>query len=77
MTGRRIVVTLGRDGTVRAETVGIQGQACLDAIPLLEDLLDAEAIDSSLTADYYVTDASVDAQPKARLREELDTEERG
>jgi hypothetical protein len=77
MRGRRIVVTLGRDGTVRAETVGIQGKDCLDAIPLLEDLLDAEAIDSSLTGDYYTTSASTDAKARTRLREELDTEERG
>jgi hypothetical protein len=76
MTGRRIIVTLGRDGTVRAETSGIHGHACLDAIPLLEDLLDAEVIDSSVTADYHVTEASTDAQTSA-LREEFGTEERG
>ena len=75
MTGRRIIVTLSRDGTVRAETSGINGKACLEAIPLLEDLLDAEAIESSLTADYYTVEEPTQAQNRARLREELGTEE--
>jgi hypothetical protein len=71
MSARRIIVTLGRDGTVRAETSGIPGVACLEAIPLLEDLLDAETIDSSLTTDYYAVEASTN-EPQ---RQELSTEE--
>lgn len=52
MTGRKIVVTLARDGSVSAKTEGIYGSKCLDVIPLLEELLDGEAIDSALTRDY-------------------------
>lgn len=75
MSSQRIIVTLGRDGRVRAETRGIHGPKCLDAIPLLEDLLDAESIDSSLIADYYTDEESRRAEGTARLREELGTED--
>lgn len=75
MSRRRIVVTLGRDGTVRAETRGILGGECIEAIPLLEDLLEAEAIDSSLTADYYAVETSTLGEDRARLRNQLGRED--
>ncbi len=48
----KVIVTIGRDGSVSAETRGIVGSACLDVIPLLEDLLGGQVIDSALTPDY-------------------------
>lgn len=53
MTDRpRIVVTVGPDGQVRAETIDIVGERCLDYIAVLEDLIDGRVLDSSYTADY-------------------------
>ncbi len=51
----QLVVTIGPDGRVRAETKGVIGPACLNYIPLLEELLDAEAVSSEFTADYTRT----------------------
>lgn len=51
----RLVISLGADGRVQAHTEGIVGSRCLHAVPLLEDLLDAVAIDSSYTSDFHQT----------------------
>lgn len=60
MTGKpRIVVTVGPDGLVSAETQGLLGPACLDYIAVLEDLLDATTVESAYTADYSRTEVTV------------------
>ncbi|MQA94845.1 MAG: DUF2997 domain-containing protein [Streptosporangiales bacterium] len=50
---KRLIITVGRDGTVRAETKGVFGSACLDDVALLEDLLDATTVESNFTEDYH------------------------
>ena len=54
--GRRIAVTINRDGSIKAETLGILGKTCLDYVPLLEELLEAETVQSEFTADYRATE---------------------
>ena len=56
----RVTVTIGRDGSISAETHGVTGSKCLDYIPLLEDLLDAETVSSEFTEDYRRTAAPVE-----------------
>lgn len=53
----RYVVTVRRDGTVHAVTEGLVGPDCLDAVPLLEDLLGATATESAYTSDFHRTSA--------------------
>ena len=48
----RIVVTVAADGQVRAETVDITGERCLDYIAVLEDLIGGRVHDSAYTADF-------------------------
>ncbi|GAA3232366.1 DUF2997 domain-containing protein [Dactylosporangium siamense] len=48
----RIIVTVAADGQISAKTEGLLGEACLDYIAVLEDLLDARTVDSAYTADY-------------------------
>ncbi|MEU8638375.1 DUF2997 domain-containing protein [Amycolatopsis sp. NPDC048633] len=54
----RVTVTIGKDGSISAETHGVTGSQCLDYIPLLEDLLGAETVTSEFTEDYRRTSAS-------------------
>ncbi|MGQ0846743.1 MAG: DUF2997 domain-containing protein [Sporichthyaceae bacterium] len=61
MAGRRIAITIRADGTVEAETLGITGEDCLDYLRLLEDLLDAEVVDSAFTSDYERAAVATDA----------------
>lgn len=53
MTSERIVVRIDPAGQIHAETIGMKGQKCLDAIAMLEDLVDAETTSSSFTPEYY------------------------
>ena len=48
----RIIVTVAADGQINAVTEGVLGEACLDYIAVLEDLLAARTVDSGYTADY-------------------------
>jgi len=52
MAKKQLVVSIRKDGTVHAETVGMYGEECLDYFAALEDLLDAEVASSTYTADY-------------------------
>lgn len=53
MPAQRITVRVGRDGQITAETQGIKGKACLPYIALLENMLEAETVDSDYTSDFY------------------------
>ena len=53
---KQIRVRIHPDGRVEAETLGIKGAKCTEAIPLLERLLDAEVVESAYTAEFYQTE---------------------
>jgi hypothetical protein len=69
---KQLVVKLRADGSVDAETFGMNGAECLEYIEALEALLDAETVSSSFTEDYtavgtsVVNAASVDAEQEDR-----------
>lgn len=60
MGQQRIVVRIAPDGAIHAETQGIKGEACLDYIEALEDLLDAETIHSGYTQEYNETSTTIE-----------------
>jgi DUF2997 family protein len=64
---KKITLRIRRDGTVEAETHGMKGRECLPYITQLEDLLEAEAIDSDYTEDYY---DAVEAEEQTVVQEE-------
>ncbi len=67
---KRIQIQIFPDGRVQAETQGIRGKKCTEYIGLLEELLEAEAVDSEYTAEYYVTEeTTVEATEQQRLQE--------
>lgn len=54
MTEKKLILlTIGRDGSLSAETKGFKGKDCLTSIALLENLLDAEVQDSTYTQEFY------------------------
>ena len=55
MTDKQLVVQVRRDGSVHAETIGMHGAECLDYISVLEDLLEADTLQSAFTDDYHRT----------------------
>ena len=52
MSTEKIVVKIQVNGEIQVETLGMKGEACLDVIDLMEQLLQAETVDSSYTAEY-------------------------
>lgn len=50
---KRIEVRIMRDGKIHAKVLGFTGHKCVDYMPLLEELLDAEIIESEYTAEYF------------------------
>lgn len=53
MNDKKIQIKITEDGEIRAETIGIKGKDCLEYIKLLEELLEAETVDSNYTEEYY------------------------
>lgn len=53
---KRIQIDIDSDGNIKAETFGIYGQKCMDYVSVLEDLLDAEAVQSNFNEDYSKTE---------------------
>ncbi|ABR35926.1 MULTISPECIES: DUF2997 domain-containing protein [Clostridium] len=51
--GKKIQLRIYPDGTVQANVEGIKGKKCTDYIKIIEDILDAEVIDSEYTPEYY------------------------
>jgi hypothetical protein len=68
---QRIEVRIARDGTISAETHGIKGRACVPYIAMLEDLLEAQAVDSAYTPEYEQT---VTITPAAQQRADLEAD---
>ncbi|HZH60282.1 MAG TPA: DUF2997 domain-containing protein [Metabacillus sp.] len=62
MKGKKIKIKLNEDGNIFAETIGMKGKECLQYIELLEELLDAESIDSNFTDEYYETEIQTISQ---------------
>jgi hypothetical protein len=53
----QIIVRIGTDGTIQAETKGMKGAKCLTSLELLENLLDAQVTTSAFTDEYTQTAA--------------------
>ena len=55
MTRRgQLIIKLRVDGSIHAETQHIHGDACIRFAAILEDLCDAEAIESAYSKDHLV-----------------------
>ena len=54
MSQKHIKLKIFPDGQVQAEVLGFRGKKCADYISILEQMLDAEAIDSERTSEYYI-----------------------
>jgi hypothetical protein len=57
MSQKQIKLRIFPDGQVQAEVLGFRGKKCADYISVLEQMLDAEAIDSERTPEYYLEES--------------------
>lgn len=70
MKNKQIIIRLNEDGNIFAETTGMKGKECLQYIELLEELLDAESIDSDYTNEYYETEIQALSQNNQLIKGE-------
>lgn len=56
MDNKKVQIKITEDGKFFAETLGMKGKECLSIIEVLEDLLDAETLDSDYTEEYFETE---------------------
>jgi hypothetical protein len=52
---------IGRDGQVHAETIGFVGEACLDVVPLVEQLVAAQVVASHYLPEFFEQQGTEDA----------------
>jgi hypothetical protein len=57
----RIAIHILPDGRIQADVQGVKGPACADYIKILEELLDAETVDSAFKPEYF-EDADVQVE---------------
>ena len=65
---RQIQLRVYPDGRVEAVVEGVKGKRCTDYIKVLEELLDAQVLESEYTPEYYETEeVQVDEVQRQRL----------
>lgn len=70
MSSKQIRVRIYPDGKIEADVLGIKGKGCTDYISILEQLLDAETVDSEYTAEYYESEQAVTQQNQSHSLEQ-------
>ncbi|WP_338552777.1 DUF2997 domain-containing protein [Paenibacillus sp. KS-LC4] len=73
MSSKQIRVRIYPDGKIEADVLGFKGKGCTDYISILEQLLDAETIDSEYTAEYYESEHEVNEQNQIHSTEQNKT----
>ncbi|MBS4196298.1 DUF2997 domain-containing protein [Lederbergia citri] len=67
MNDKKLKIKITEDGKIFAETIGIKGKECMEYIEILEELLDAQTIDSAYTAEYYEIERRTTLQNKQQV----------
>jgi hypothetical protein len=53
---KKLEIEILSNGQMKAEIKGFKGKGCVKYIEILEELLDAEVVDSDYTDEYYETE---------------------
>ncbi len=69
----KIEIRIYPTGLIESKSIGIKGKNCLDYLPLLEDVLQAETVMSSFTAEYQET-TSTTTSTQCQKTTEQDTQ---
>jgi myosin-crossreactive antigen len=67
---KKIIIKITEDGKIFAETFGMKGKQCLEYIQILEELLDAETIDSEFTHEYFETNVVMNQTQRQMIKGE-------
>jgi hypothetical protein len=65
---KRLSIKISPDGSIQAETHGVKGKECLYYIQVLEEILEAETVDSAYTLEYYEVEEKSTESVRQRQR---------
>lgn len=69
---KKLIIKINKDGSINAETQGIKGSKCMDYIKVVENLLEAETVDSEYTKEFFESDSEyTNIKLNNDLREEI------
>lgn len=69
---KKLIIRINKDGSINAETQGIKGNKCIDYIKVVENLLEAEAVDSEYTKEFFQSNSEY---THSKLNEDLNLKE--
>lgn len=70
MEDKKVQIRITEEGKFFAETIGVKGKECLSIIEVLEELLDAETIDSDYTEEYFESELKITNNQKVEIKGE-------
>lgn len=50
---KQLIISIDKDGYVKAEISGVKGPSCKKYISLVEELVNGKAVNEELTAEYH------------------------
>ncbi|WP_097026721.1 DUF2997 domain-containing protein [Clostridium peptidivorans] len=71
---KKLIIKINKGGSINAETQGIKGSKCMDYIKVVENLLEAETVDSEYTKEFFESDSeytNIKLSNNLNLREEV------
>lgn len=66
---KQLKIRIGKDGIIKSETIGIKGKACEKYLEVIENLTEAQTVDSDYTPEYYETDNQINIGYQSQLEE--------
>ncbi|MBC9931986.1 DUF2997 domain-containing protein [Chitinophaga qingshengii] len=60
MSGRKLIISIDKEGNVTAEINGVKGPSCKDYTKLVEQLVEGNIIHETLTSEYYEQEVKTD-----------------
>ena len=67
---KKIRVEITPTGEIRAKTLGMKGEECLDYVDLVERVLEARTVDSSFTEEYEEVRVDTTVHEQQELKKE-------
>jgi hypothetical protein len=68
---KQIKIRIFPDGHIQAEIEGIKGKKCTDYINIIEEILQAEVIDSDYTPEYYDSEVVSDIKERKEIEKSI------
>lgn len=60
METKQIEIRIYKDGTIKSQTKNIKGKSCMKYLKLLENISEAQVVDSEFTKEYYEVEQNIE-----------------